>query len=109
MTGDRWIYGMKIVAILPFPGQERAGFRPLAALHGVAVGPMQGGLGRDGVSASASASADAGAGAVEEGDERWRLLLMFQDHSVLAYEIGRKGDGHWGSGGVGVGVGGIMI
>lgn len=72
IRAQKWVYGMKLEALLPFSGQERAGYRPLAALHGVAVGPVQ------------------GTEIVGLEERRWRILVMYQDHTVLAYEVGRK-------------------
>jgi len=69
IKAQKWVYGMKLEAMLPFSGQERAGYRPLAALHGVAVGPVQG---------------------HESSEQRWRIMIMYQDDTVLAYEVGRK-------------------
>ncbi|GAB7340771.1 hypothetical protein MBLNU457_7144t1 [Dothideomycetes sp. NU457] len=69
---QKWVYGMKLEALLPFSGQENAGYRPLAALHGVAVGPLQEYEGSGGE------------------EQRWRIMIMYQDHTVLAYEVGRR-------------------
>lgn len=41
--------------------------RPFAPLHGIATGPVQG--------------AD---------HKRWRLMMMYQDHSILSYELCRR-------------------
>lgn len=75
-AAGRTRYAMRIAAIVPFEAQELDNQRPSAPLHGIAAAPVQG-LGRRG--------------------GRWRLLLYYQDHSVLAYELR-------GSGGVGEGV-----
>lgn len=72
VTAQKWVYGMKLEAMLPFSGQEKAGYRPLAALHGVAASPVQ------------------GHGSSEGGEQRWRIMVTYQDHTVLAYEVGRK-------------------
>jgi hypothetical protein len=65
-------YCMRVTAILPFAHQERANQRPFALLHGIAAGPIQG-------------SED-----VEPERRRWRLMMMYQDHSILSYELGRQ-------------------
>lgn len=70
--GSKSNYAMRVECILPYESQEKAGQRPFTPLHGIAVGPIQGS---------------------ERGGEerkRWRLMMMYQDHSVLSYEIRRK-------------------
>lgn len=66
-------YAMRVEAILPLASQERQNQRPFAPLHGIAVGPMQ------------------GTEHLPEGKKRWRLMMMYQDHAILSYEIARKG------------------
>lgn len=68
-------YTLRAECVLPFESQEKAGQRPFAPLHGIAVGPVQG-----------------TEAAQNEGKKRWRLMMMFQDHSVLSYEIQRTKD-----------------
>ncbi|KAK3072258.1 hypothetical protein LTR53_007157 [Teratosphaeriaceae sp. CCFEE 6253] len=65
-------YAMRVECVLPFASQEAGNQRPFAPLHGIAVGPIQGteGLG--------------------EERKRWRLMMMYQDHSLLSYEIKRR-------------------
>ena len=70
VKGQKLVYSMELVYMLPFASQERAGNRPMAALHGIAVSPVQG-------------------SSVADGGGRWRLLIMYQDHTVLSYEIAR--------------------
>ncbi|KAK3684667.1 hypothetical protein LTR37_020068 [Vermiconidia calcicola] len=84
-------YCMRLAAILPFAHQERANQRPFAPLHGIAAGPMQG-------------SED-----VKLEQKRWRLMLMYQDHSVLSYEIGRLGKGSAGARDSAVDIGGLVV
>ena len=67
---DRSVYGMKIEAILPFADQERQNLRSAYPLHGIAVSPLQGSEGRK--------------------NGRWRLMMMYQDHSILSYELSRS-------------------
>lgn len=64
-------YAFRVIATLPFASQEKEHDRPFAPLHGIAVGPMQG----------TESSLD--------DFKRWRLMIMYQDHSVLSYEIKR--------------------
>lgn len=72
MASKKTNYGMRIECILPLAEQERGNQRPFAPLHGLAVGPMQG-------------SEEA-----KEECSRWRVMLMYQDHSILSYEVSRK-------------------
>ncbi|KAK4921668.1 hypothetical protein LTR49_010955 [Elasticomyces elasticus] len=65
-------YAMRVECILPFAHQELKNERPFAPLHGIAVGPIQGTEG------------------LREERKRWRLMMMYQDHSVLSYEIKRR-------------------
>lgn len=70
--GVKTNYAMRTECILPFKSQEKAGQRPFSPLHGIAVGPIQG---TENVKNAAK--------------KRWRLIMMFQDHSLLTYEIRR--------------------
>jgi len=77
-TGDafpRPAYTMRLDHILPFSTQEQSGQRPPQVMVGLAAGPVQGYLGpKDGL----------------EGPRKWRVMLLYRDHSVLSYEIGRS-------------------
>ncbi|RMX95697.1 hypothetical protein D0867_13401, partial [Hortaea werneckii] len=77
----RTVYAMRVECILPFERQERDGARPFAPLHGIAAAPVQGDGG-----GPAEALGFGG-----QGGRRWRVMLMFQDHSVLSYELRRQG------------------
>jgi CRT10 len=68
----RKVYGMSLDAVLPFEEQEWARERPAQLLMGLAVAPMQG---------------DQNIQMVK--DRTWRLLLHYEDHTILSYEIGR--------------------
>ena len=65
------IFGYRVHHIVPHSSQEEAGHRPKAGIHGIAVGPVQ------------------GTEELEDEFKRWRLLVHYQDLSVLAYEIGK--------------------
>jgi hypothetical protein len=83
--GQKTNYTFRAECILPFESQEKAGQRPFSTLHGIAVGPIQGTENmKDG------------------GKSRWRLMMMYQDHSILSYEIRRTKE-------AGVGVGGLVV
>ena len=71
MDKPKTTYGMRVECVLPFASQERENQRPFAPLHGIAVGPMQ------------------GYEDVEEERKRWRVMLMYQDHGIMSYEIKR--------------------
>lgn len=73
--GSRTNYALRVEAILPTIAQEKENLRPFAPLHGIAAAPMQGDE------------------AVSSLRKRWRLLLMYQDHTVLSYELARKAEG----------------
>ncbi|KAG4438132.1 hypothetical protein IFR05_006379 [Cadophora sp. M221] len=59
--------------VLPFTAHEK-GFRPFLPLLGVAVGPLQGKDKHGGVQRKI-----------------WRLILHYTDHTILSYELKRKG------------------
>lgn len=67
------IYAMRIEHILPFDDQEQQMQRPFQPLHGVAASPIQ-----------------QGSTLLPEDQCRWRLMLMYADHSILSYEISRR-------------------
>jgi hypothetical protein len=66
------MYSMVLDAILPFEEQELARERPAQLLMGLAVAPMQGAHAKQMVR-----------------DRTWRLLLHYEDNTILSYEIGR--------------------
>ncbi|THW10799.1 hypothetical protein D6D23_10581 [Aureobasidium pullulans] len=69
---EKRIYGFRVDHMLPLPSQEEAGHRPKAGIHGIAVGPVQ------------------GTEHLDDGLKRWRLLVHYQNHAMLAYEIGKS-------------------
>jgi hypothetical protein len=69
---EKRVFGYRVDHILPLSSQEEAGHRPKAGIHGIAVGPVQ------------------GTEHLEDGLKRWRLLVHYQDLSILAYEIGKS-------------------
>ncbi|KAF2161497.1 hypothetical protein M409DRAFT_59193 [Zasmidium cellare ATCC 36951] len=66
------VYTMRIERILPFASQEADGHRPFEPLAGIATGPMQ------------------GTEHLPDEQKRWRLMLMYYDHTVLSYEVRRR-------------------
>lgn len=88
--GKPSLLGFRVEHILPFQSQEFRDERPEVPLLGMTVGPVQGhGLGVEhiGVGGSDEAGDDG-----EAGDRRYRLLMIYYDHTVLSYEIGRRKD-----------------
>lgn len=86
--GKPSLLGFRVEHILPFQSQEHRGERPEAPLLGMAVGPVQGHGLRD---ENICVSEDNTAGDDDEGgDRRYRLLMIYYDHTVLSYEIGRR-------------------
>ena len=83
--------GGRVDWILPFHSQEAKGERPEAPLLGIAVGPIQG---RERTSESAGDEAT-NDGTSErwravEHSRRYRLLMTYDDHTILSYEIWRS-------------------
>lgn len=68
------LYTFRLEYILPFASQEQKRHRPGEFLVGVAASPIQGTLNHD-----ASGSR-----------RRYRLLLYYRNHTVLAYELSRE-------------------
>lgn len=93
--GARSTVGFRVDHILPFKSQENIGVRPQMPLLGIATGPVQG---RESVQESAG---DVSPARSEEHasiitGRRYRLLMVYYDHTVLSYEIGRstRGSGY---------------
>ena len=78
------VLGFRIEYILPFKSQEDKRERPDAPLMGMAVGPVQG----HGIE-SEPAELRATDGTEKLDGRRYRLLMIYYDHTVLSYEIGR--------------------
>ena len=84
--------GLKIERILPSKSQEDAGVRPDVPLMGIAVGPVQG-YGIEVEAAGAESPAREDLDVPKLGDGRYRLLMVYCDHTVLSYELGRSKTG----------------
>jgi hypothetical protein len=69
------VYFHRLDWLLPFASQEERGERPESRLAGIAVSPIQGRVGK----------------MDSEVARKWRLLLYYVDHSVLSYELRKKG------------------
>ena len=78
-TGE---HSFNIEAIVPFSSQETLGQRPEQPLMGIAVGPVQGYYEHLSEDASSMQSSNGSA-------RRYRLLLIYLNHTILTYEIRR--------------------
>lgn len=84
---------MRLEAIVPFRRQEEAGMRPVQPLLGMALGPIQGRertLEADITKLTTSMKRRKELWRKKEKVRRYRLMLMYYDHTVLSYEIGRE-------------------
>ena len=89
---DRMSAGLRLAHILPYKSQEAEGVRPEVPLMGIAVGPVQGhGIGIEAAGGESPVSKDSKASKLENG--RYRLMMIYCDHTVLSYEIGRSTTG----------------
>ncbi|KAI0523857.1 hypothetical protein F5B22DRAFT_420885 [Xylaria bambusicola] len=61
--------GFKVEAILPLKTDEERWLRPISPLLGIAVGPIPG---------------------LTLGARRYRIIIQYYDHRILAYEVGRN-------------------
>ncbi|ROW11438.1 hypothetical protein VMCG_01181 [Cytospora schulzeri] len=93
----------RVDAVLPFEAEERSRERPFVCLLGIAVSPVpearsrglelrgrRRGRGREDGRA-------VGPEPEQEPPRRWRLILNYQDHTVLQYEIVKREEGEKGS------------
>ncbi len=84
--------GLRLEHILPTASQEREGHRPARPLLGIAIGPIQGReklLGPDHIDMPMTTRSRQELWRRVEPTRRYRLMLTYLDHTVLAYEIGR--------------------
>jgi hypothetical protein len=96
LTATRWEgpqqSGFRVEYILPFRSQEEEGLRPEKALMGMAVSPLQGhaNLPNPASVQSTSPEGEATRRPISWGSSRrFRLLLVYCDHTMLSYEISR--------------------
>ena len=83
-------YGFRVEAILPFKSQEDKDLRPEAPLLGMAISPIQGRQ-RRAYSPSANTT-DQSVSQPLMPERRFRLIMMYYDHTVLSYEFFRATD-----------------
>ena len=98
LTMTRWqTYiesGFKIEFILPFQSQEKQGCRPDRALLGIATGPIQGQETKpdDGGALENREATVIGPRSAPRSSRRFRLMMVYYDHTLLSYEISRGPD-----------------
>lgn len=99
LTMTRWQSviesGFKIEFILPFHSQEKQGCRPDMALMGVAVGPIQGHETKpdNGSALETPEATVTGPRIATRSSRRFRLMMVYYDHTLLSYEISRGPEG----------------
>lgn len=84
--------GLRLEFLLPFASQEREGMRPGRPLLGVAIGPIQGRekvLDPHGFDETSPRRNREQLWNRVEKTRRYRLMLTYNDFTVLSYEIGR--------------------
>ncbi len=99
LTMTRWQSyiesGFKIEFILPFHSQEKQGCRPDTALMGVAIGPIQGHETKpdNGSALETPEATVTGPKISTRSSRRFRLMMVYYDHTLLSYEISRTPEG----------------
>lgn len=92
LTMTRWQSckqpGFKIEVILPYKSQEIQGLRPEVPLMGIAISPVQGQQTRD-KSHLRESNANFAFKRGTRALRRYRLLIIYRDHTILSYEISR--------------------
>lgn len=86
----------RVDAVLPFGAEEKSRERPFVCLLGVAVSPAPEARAQ-GLELRRRRRREDGRAAGAEPPRRWRLVLNYQDHTVLQYEIARREEGEKGS------------
>ncbi|KAK4691647.1 hypothetical protein P7C71_g5394, partial [Lecanoromycetidae sp. Uapishka_2] len=82
-------HGFKFEAIVPFKSQEDQGLRPKVVLMGMTISPVQGyHLPNPNGTDESEPLPRMQAGL----SRRFRLLLIYVDHTVLSYEISRRAE-----------------
>ena len=98
LTMTRWQHciesGFKIEFILPFHSQEGQGLRPERPLLGIAIGPIQGHETKpdDGSALETSDATVTGPRIATISSRRFRLMMLYYDHTLLSYEISRESE-----------------
>ena len=87
---DPPLSGFRIDWILPWKSQENRGVRPEAPLMGIAVSPVQGQGDQGEIADEDGAGVDASR---RLGTRKYRIMLVYMEHTILSYEIGRSTTG----------------
>lgn len=89
-TQARPLYSFELEYVLPFANDDENKVCDIdgAKLIGVATGPVQGML--DKPNEHSAGSEDAMIGNSQPSNRRWRLLMYFADHTVLAFELQKR-------------------
>ena len=74
---------------LPLKSQEDRGIRPEAPLMGLAVSPVQGREDTDGTADMEGSPLGASRQSLRSELRKYRIMLIYADHSILSYEISR--------------------
>ena len=99
LTMTRWQQcvesGFKIEFILPFHSQEVQGSRPEWPLLGIAIGPIQGHETKpdNGSPLGTTDATSTGPRIATRSSRRFRLMMVYYDHTILSYEISRESEG----------------
>lgn len=90
-TSSEFQCGFRVDWILPLKSQEAQHLRPEVALMGMAVGPIQGREAMDDYSRCDLLNQHSNeVGNLLEHPRRYRLFLIYCDHTVLSYEVSRS-------------------
>ena len=90
---DSSLSGFHIDWILPFKSQEDKGARPEAPLMGIAVSPVQGQASSGETTDDDGSNFDTGRQARRSGTRKYRIMLVYADHTILSYGIKRPNYG----------------
>jgi hypothetical protein len=88
----------RVDAVLPFQDEEENSERPYVCLLGIAISPMPEPRSRGLELRRRRRLGRGGMRSIEpESPRRWRLILNYQDHTVLQYDIMKRDEGEAGS------------
>ena len=87
------LYGFRIDWILPSKSQEDRGVRPESPFMGIAISPIQGQGDSGDIADEDGVAPRAGRRSSRLETRKYRIMLIYADHTVLSYEIGRSDSG----------------
>ena len=88
--GNPPLSGFRVDWILPLLSQDRRSVRPETPLMGFAVSPVQGHSNPDEYGEGEDTDQNATRSSTSLGTRKYRIMLVYTDHTVLSYEIGRS-------------------